>query len=69
MKRAFLANVWWYTISGFLLFGACRSGEHQQKDNTSVQVKEMPKPGTEASMDSLKRIQQMRRDSLMNRKN
>lgn len=68
MKRIFLANVWLFVISSMLIMVACRSGEHPRKDNPGMQQEEMPKPGSSADIDSLKRIQQTKRDSLLRHK-
>lgn len=49
-------------ISGQLaLFYSCQSSNKNPKNET---VQEMPRPGSTSQLDSLKNIQQLKRDSL-----
>ncbi len=67
MKKILLASVLWLPIS-FGLMGnfACKSST--KNTNPSDSVTEMPAPLTVDNIDSLKRIQQQKRDSLQLKK-
>ncbi len=45
-----------FIISLWMVTDACRSRQEQPKTDQQEEVKEHPKPGTEAQTDSLKRV-------------
>ena len=68
MKKILLANVLWLPISiGLMGIISCKSSTNNTKNQPEVTT-EMPAPITDLSIDSLKRIQQQKRDSLQLKK-
>lgn len=64
MKKISSANVLWLLISIGLIAGvACKSSTNKAKHDQQLQH-EMPNPITDNETDSLKRIQQLKRDSI-----
>ncbi len=64
MRKISSANVLWLPISIVLIAGlACKSSTNKGKHEQQIQ-QEMPKPITGNETDSLKRIQQLKRDSI-----
>lgn len=61
MKNRFLLSALLLHIS-FGLMLSCKSSNQPNKQETAVQ--EMPKPATDNNIDSLKQIQQHKRDSV-----
>lgn len=63
MKKIWLRNALWLIISTAITAG-CKT---QTKDATQ-QVTVFPEPGTDVNIDSLKKIQHLKRDSVLNQK-
>lgn len=64
MKKISSANGLWLLISIGLIAGlACKSSTNKGKQEQQLK-QEMPKPIIENETDSLKRIQQLKRDSI-----
>ena len=64
MRKISSVNVLWLLISIGLIAGlACKSSTNKGKRNQQLQ-QEMPNPITDNETDSLKRIQQLKRDSM-----
>jgi len=64
MRKISSANVSWLLISIVLIAGlACKSSTNKSKNEQQIQ-QEMPAPVTDNETDSLKRIQQSKRDSI-----
>jgi hypothetical protein len=64
MRKISSANVSWLLISIVLIAGlACKSSTNKIKNEQQIQ-QEMPAPVTDNETDSLKRIQQSKRDSI-----
>lgn len=64
MRKISSVNVLWLLISIGLIGGvACKSSTNRGKHEQQLQ-QEMPAPITENETDSLKRIQQLKRDSI-----
>lgn len=64
MRKTSSINVLWLLIS-FVLIGVvgCKSSTNKSKNLQQIQ-QEMPVPITDNQIDSLKRIQQLKRDSI-----
>ena len=64
MRKILSVNVLWLLISIGLIAGlACKSSTNKGKQEQQLQ-QEMPAPITNSKTDSLKRIQQLKRDSI-----
>lgn len=64
MRKISSVNVLWLLISIGLIAGvACKSSTNKGNQEQQLQ-QEMPNPITENETDSLKRIQQLKRDSI-----
>ncbi len=64
MKKTSSVNVLWLLISLVLIGGvACKSSNKKGSKPKST-LQEMPSPVTDNNIDSLKKVQQLKRDSI-----